>query len=410
MRKELLLGTTALLVGAIAAPEYVSAAEPLRLSVRGYKNEYFGLGDADDDTNSGITGPTAHFSDGEVHFRGETTLDNGLTVGVQIELEAFASGDQIDEAYSWVSGDFGKLTVGGENLEGYQMLWGGTAPNVGVPINSGWITVFTSQPAGSNLGFRRTGLTTNATLTNDTFHIRYRSPRFAGFQFGASYAPTEATSGSPKNFPGLVDEDVEIHDIFDVGLNFSESFNGFDVYLVGVYERGTLDDTRDGSGFSDCDDPQILKGGVNLGFAGFSVGGSYANQFDGVCSVTTTVTTKTDSFLAEFEELSDLTLAAAAAAASSSTSVTSTEGQAWDVGASYSTGPWSVSGTWFHGEEEGSTADGGDDEVDAFVGAVSYALGPGITTSVSGYYAKFDNEDGVESDSILGILGLAISF
>ncbi len=29
---------------------------------------------------------TGWFSDGEVQFRGETALDNGLTVGVQVEL------------------------------------------------------------------------------------------------------------------------------------------------------------------------------------------------------------------------------------------------------------------------------------------------------------------------------------
>ncbi len=53
----------------------------------------------------------------------------------------------------------------------------------------------------------------------------------------------------------------------------------------------------------------------------------------------------------------------------------------------------------------------GDDEVDAFVGAVSYSIGPGITGSLSIFYGKWEEESGViESDSTMGIAGLAISF
>ena len=77
----------------------------------------------------------------------------------------------------------------------------------------------------------------------------------------------------------------------------------------------------------------------------------------------------------------------------------------------YSTGPWGVSATYFHGEEEGDIALSGDDEVDAFVGAVSYSIGPGITGSLSLIYAKWEEEAGIiESESTLGIVGLAISF
>ncbi len=88
----------------------------------------------------------------------------------------------------------------------------------------------------------------------------------------------------------------------------------------------------------------------------------------------------------------------------------SNEGQSYDIGGSYSTGPWGVSVTYFHGEEEDDPAVSGDDEVDAIVGAVSYAVGPGITASGSLYYAKFENEDGVESKSTMGIVGIHISF
>ncbi len=400
MRKQLLLGSTALMICALAAPDFVVAEEPLRLSVRGYKNEYFGLGSVDNDSNSGHEN-TSHFSDGEVHFKGSTDLDNGITVGVDIQLEAFgATGDDIDEAYTWLSGDFGKLVIGSENLPEYLTFWGVTAPNVGVPINSGWISVWAPAPDSVSTGFRNSIQTTNITLTNDTFQIGYQSPRFSGFQFVAGYAPTNASSGDPKNT--VTDTNVEIHDVISVGANFSERFNGVDVGVAAGYERGSAADGTSAvaqssdnaadraallatltqaeidillpsdavAAVGSLDDPQIFKVGASIGVGGFSVAGSYAiNDVD-----------------------------------------TSQEGRSWDIGASYSTGPWGVSGTWFHGEEEGD-AGGGDDEVDAIVGAVSYALGPGITASGSLFYGKWEDEaGGDESESVMGIIGLSIGF
>ena len=76
----------------------------------------------------------------------------------------------------------------------------------------------------------------------------------------------------------------------------------------------------------------------------------------------------------------------------------------------YSTGPWGVSATYFHGEWEASLADDDDDEVDAIVGAVSYALGPGITTSASVLYAKYEDEGGAEADAIMSIVCIGVKF
>ena len=380
MRKQLLLGTTALLAGAVAMPDFASAEDPLRLSVRGYKNEYFGIGSIDDKSDvAGVkdTGNTSHFSDGEVHFKGETALDNGLTVGVQIELEANNNGDQVDEAYTYLSGSFGKFIVGSENLAPYLTFWGVTAPGVGVPINSGWISVWVPPATGIATGFRVPMQTTNLELRNDNFGMSYLSPRFSGFQFTAGYAPTSAggsNSGDPKNGP--TNKDTENSHILAVGANFKESFNGVDLGAAVGYNRATVSDNAGAAG---ADDPQQFKAGISIGVAGFTIAGSYGNEFEGQTNATNTVTT---------------------------------EGQSYDVGVSYGMGPWGVSGTYFHGETEQTIAVGNDDEVDAVVGAVSYALGPGIKTSFSLIYAKWEGENGgtEESDGTMGILGLSVGF
>jgi predicted porin len=384
MRKQLLLGSTALIVGALAAPDSVAAEEPLRLEVRGFKNEFFGIGDVDVDNKS--FNNTGEFSDGEIQFRGETALDNGLTVGVQVELETDSRGDQIDENYIFVKGDFGKIVAGSENLSNYNTFWGVTAPGVGIPLNSGWITTFVPAPDGFSGSFRSTIFTTNIDIGNDENSISYYSPRFSGFQFTAGYAPTVVDSGEGKTFGGFqADESFEYSNAWGVGMNFSESFNGVDVNFAAGYNQIEEPDNVTTAG---GDSVQQFKIGAGISVGGFSIGGSYANEFEGKIVGPGTA----PGLFARSEE-----------------------GQSYDAGVSYSTGPWGVSVTYFHGEWEAAPG-GGDDETDAIVGGVSYALGPGITASASVLYGVFENEDdgtsfaGDEGKATMGIVGLSVKF
>ena len=410
MRKQLLLGSTALVVGALAAPDFAAAEEPLRLQVRGYKNEYFVIGDVDDSPVKGAGrdfSNTGEFSDGEVQFRGETALDNGLTVGVYVELESNSAGDQIDENFIFVKGDFGKIVMGSENLSNYNTFWGVVAPNVGTPINSGWITVFVPAPAGSDLGFRSPGLSTNITVGNDENSVSYYSPRFGGFQFTAGYAPAVVDSGDGKTYGGIeANEGSEYSNGWGVGLNLSNSFNGVDISAAVAYNGISVPDDRAALG---ADDVEQFKAGLGLGFGGFSIGGSYANESEGKTSITSKTTPlykKTGGGGLVFVDDDNNGVPDT----SKTYSLNSNEGQSYDVGVSYSTGPWGVSATYFHGEEEGDTTVSGDDEIDAILGAVRYTLGPGITTSLSIMHVKFEEESGGETEATLGIVGLSVKF
>jgi predicted porin len=382
--KNLMYGSTALVaVGAMAATPAV-AEEGVKLGLGGYYNTFFWVGDYDESANDPRNlNDTGLFADGEVHFKGKTTLDNGITFGVQIELEAFQSGDQIDENYAFIEGSFGRLVIGGENTAAYMMQY--AAPYVGVPLNSGWITSFVPPPqatgvstltttGGGTLPFTTTGtavaasfrnpsLSTYVDLVNDDHALNYFSPRFSGFQVGVSYVPAATINGEGKNFPVQADKNTELHDMISVGANFVESFGGFDVAVAGGYR--IAQDDRGGN-----DDPQQISAGLNLGFAGFTVGGSIAI------------------------EDSDRT----------------TDGVGWDAGASYSTGPWAVGVTYFHSEVEGAPG-GGEDELDSAQAGVSYAVGPGITASANVLWADWDGEAaGTSADGFGGILGMHIGF
>lgn len=366
--KKSLYGTTALVAAGVLVSGPASA-QGIELGLGGYMNNFFGIGSTDEATGEPDYGPTGLFSDGEVHFRGEFTADNGLSFGAQIELESFQSDpDQIDENYGWIEGSFGRVQFGSENSAAYLMQY--SAPNAGVPLNSGWVTVFAPVPAGSTASFRNASISTYLDYGNDENQITYFTPRFSGFQLGVSYAPAIANSGDGKNFPVYADKDTEYHNGFAVGLNFVESFNGFDVAIAGGYRRA---DEPDVGGL---DTYEAYSAGANFGFAGFTLGGSWAMQ-DG----------DTNGGL----QLND-------------------EGQAWDVGIGYATGPWSFSVTYLNTEVEGLAAIADEDEMQAISGAAEYALAPGVAVSATILYGEWEPEEGNDQETIAGILGVAFSF
>src|ERR1041385_8136088 len=102
--KPLYLGSTALIgVASIlgSAPSGARASDGVKLEVGGFFNTvYQGVFDTKRPGHFGDHRNVDGFkADGEVWFSGEITLDNGLTVGAQVVLEAENSDDQIDESY-----------------------------------------------------------------------------------------------------------------------------------------------------------------------------------------------------------------------------------------------------------------------------------------------------------------------
>lgn len=370
MTRKLLLGTTAIVAGGVVVADMAEAADPLRLEIRGYRNEYFGVSSVESDVTDGAdTGNGENFgntvlrSEGEVHFRGATTLDNGIEIGVQVELEAASSGDQIDENYVDISGGFGEFRIGSDDSAGQKV--GVVSPGVGAPISSGWVTDFIPAPEG----FEVNSFGTTLSITADDNTITYFSPRFLGFQIGASYTPSlgddNGNGGEGNN--AIVDDNVREHAL-SAGLNFSRSFNGIDVEAgAGIQHVDEPDEDVAGR-----EDIQIYNFGAAIGFGGFTVGGSIGVVDD---------------------------------------QVGADDGHAWDAGVSYETGPWGVSAQVVLTEFEGDDPGNGDDEAITFGGAVAYALGPGIKTDFTVIYADYDAENGGDDgDGIAAVLGLSVGF
>lgn len=372
--KKVLYGTTALVAAGVLSAGTASA-DGISMSVGGYFHTFFSVGDIDNGSaDNADYNSTGLFSDGEIYFNGEYKHDNGITFGVTVQLEAQSqgAGDQIDENWIYVKGDFGLIEAGSRNSAAYRMHY--AAPNVGIPINSGWVTVFIPQGSGITGVFRGPTGSTYLDYGNDENSISYYTPRFSGFQLGLTYTPSVVGGGEGKNYPVEANKETEYHNGFGVGVNFVEDFNGFGVALSAGYRRASASDAADAAGY---DDYQAISFGANLSYAGFTVGGSYANELDG---------------------------------APSHAMAGSTEGESFDVGVSYATGPWSVGLTWFEGKSEGAFADPGEQGLSAIQGGVAYQVGPGIRARGGVMWAEWNPENGTTQSGVIGAVGLSFSF
>ena len=345
--KKVLMGTTALVaMGAWAVSPAAAAEEKISIAVGGYYESVVSFVDQSFDNPAIDMHEINVRQEGEIQFKGETTLDNGLTIGVNVQLEAVAQSDQLDEQYVYFSGEFGRVIVGAENSAAY--LMGYSAPSVGLGVNSPNFFLFSPQSSAPTANF--------VTFVSDANKLTYFSPRFSGFQLGLSYTPNiDARGGDRQTFGLNTDGDIgDQSDVVGLGLNFVNSFNGFDVAVSGTYEFGSLEANNGAGTFDDRNQWQV---GANVGFAGFTIGGSYGVDDNGLAG--------------------------------------SFEDTGYDLGVSYETGPWGVSIAWFHSEQEFAGVSQ-DDELDLMELGASYALGPGIT--ITGSIQRFDEDSSVVND------------
>ena len=242
-----------------------------------------------------------------------------------------------------------------------------------INLNSGSTTLFipwSGNGAGNDV-FRRTlGTTYIENLgNNDAQRFTCFTPRFSGFQMGVSYARDGFQDSNAQ-----INTDPTLRDIFDIGANYVESFGDTNVALSGRY--GIADD-NDGS------DPEVWAVGLNLGFGGFTVGGSYGEQ----------------------------------------TGAGLKNGEIYDMGVSYTTGPWGVSFTYIHGKNQGNddidAADNafpetGNETAEQFLIGLSYDLAKGVNLGAYAAYVDFDDADGgLSDDSVDGFVigtGVKIKF
>lgn len=245
--KKILLGSTALVAMALSGAAHANDVE---LGLGGYMR----VGAAISEFSSGGVESEESFHvirDGEIHFKGKGTLDNGITIEARVELEAFTTGDQIDENWVRISGSFGKILIGSNDDAAYNAGYVGMGPTA-VPNFSFYDHTLQFVPTGAGDMFTLVG-------GSDAMGIHYYTPNISGFSAGVSYHPDSSSDGGADGQTTGADNDDQI---IAVGASYSNSFGEFDFAVGGGYI--TDDNERDAYGV-----------GVELGFSGFTLYGRY---------------------------------------------------------------------------------------------------------------------------------------
>lgn len=271
MKKQLLC-TSAIALGVAAAP---ASAQDWNLDWGGFFQQHVAFTDVGGNGFAPAVDfdGVQMFTNAEIIFTPNITLDNGLTFGVNVQLEALNTGGaRVDESYMSISSDtFGRIDAGFENSAGYKMMVG--APQVGsMAINSPSASAFIPFAPANVLSGRQAAFSsyTEVAGNNDVARITYYTPSFSGFTAGISYAPS--TAGNAGNV-APVNRGVAggVTDIFDIGVNYSQSFGTTDITLAARWGTGDAQ----AAGVSD---PETWGVGFQVGFSGFTFGASYAEN------------------------------------------------------------------------------------------------------------------------------------
>jgi outer membrane protein OmpU len=231
MKKSLYL-TSALVAASVIALGSTSAmaaakAKPMKLGISGFYTAVVGYSDQDANNqgpNQGTSGNTYSQTDvktnAEVHFKGSTKMDNGLAVGVTVELEAdqTKNGTQIDASFITIGGGFGTAALG-STVAASAML-AVNAPSTGaIGIFGDDSTFWINRPAASKIS-----AVAGANIGGgEDMKYRWTSPAMSGFQVGGSYVPETgaANAGAGGNDMPVTGGNASVGDQTDVAIKYS---------------------------------------------------------------------------------------------------------------------------------------------------------------------------------------------
>jgi len=378
MKKLLLCGVAALAVTA-AAP---AKAEGIDLGLGGY---FIGYGLYTDQDGS----DTRDFDfrkETEIQFNGETTLDNGLTVGGHIEMNADRSIDDaanneddntIEESYMYVSGGWGRVNFGNEDGAAYLLQV--AAPSADDNIDGLRPDINSFNVATSGVGSSDASVLNYAQdVTGYANKLTYITPLFAGFQAGASFTPSVDDEAASGDAAASDDDLAQFENAVELAARYQGVYSNVDFTLGAGYSLMQAEN----EGLSTTvgtDDAQAYNVGARLGYGAFGLGAAYLNDNNGVDDDGDTTT--------------------------------------WVAGVDYVTGPFKVGVSYYDRTDEaasplaGSPTIGGTGETDStrWTAGVGYQYGPGMSLNGSVSHLDIEN-DTADADGFQVAVGTRVDF
>lgn len=309
-------------------------AQEFELGVGAIYDQSFGYVDYDAATASDFAGADG-VAAGQVFIVPQFTTDTGLRFGADIEIEAHLgernAGVIVDEAAVFLRSGLGELRLGRSDSPGNHMQYGapvGYGPELNfsgissasLPSLLQFSDIHSTVGVGDDLLRGSLGSTYVANTGSDTTtRISYFSPRLSGFQLGVSYAPEGSNSSANRE------------DFFDISANYTRQLGAFDVGASAKY--GVADNS-----VLPGDAPEYWGLGLELGYGNLTVGGSYAQSNGSAFGIT--------------------------------------DGEAYDLGATYQAGRYGLSVQYLSGQntDDENAALGGQEHLQALTLSASYAL------------------------------------
>lgn len=348
--KKLLLATAAF---ALIAP---AAQAEIKLDLGGYFKGYAGYSDQD---ISGVKKFDLKRKS-QVAFTGETTLDNGLTVGYNGTLfqennnNSAVAGDyaaELERSYLYFSGNWGRVNLGRENGAAYLLQV--SAPGADANID------------GQDAAF--SFYNTAGVVRQDYKHvspdqyadkITYLTPKFNGFQAGVTYTPTVEQKTTANRFEMPNKNTTDYEDLMEVAGRYDGEFSGVGVHAGAGYSRA---DANVAAGDFDA-----YNVGLKLTFDAIGVGAAYLDEDASALGDTKT----------------------------------------WVVGADYTYGAYTFGASYFNTE-----ADAVDADLDRWTVGAGYTFGPGMKfNGAVGFYNGDNVNAGAGNNATVVTVGTDIQF
>lgn len=362
--KKILLGTTAIIaLSTISAEAF--AAEKIKLELGGFMRHYVALTNHDEVAVTALSAETRALDLGmkansEVYFRGATTLDNGLSVSVDIQREADKGNNGNDVSSLTISSDaMGALTIGSTAAAADDFII--RVPQAtGLDWSDGYGYGSVAGVTGDTQTFANQSTVDIEEAGGKDGKLKYISPSFGGLSVMASYTPAKGGNSDLSE-----------------GTNASNDEAAFGALFEG--EVGGASVAVDAGQLRINGTSKINHFGASVGMAGFTLGGGYRTQKDDVTS---------DNAARD----------------------NANNGKAYEIGIGYETGPYTVSAGYMRTESDGTIATVGSNVDKHWALAAAYDMGAGVVLVADYWHAKSENEaaaivaaDGTVSGIVAGI-------
>ena len=383
--------TTAAVCGLVVAASPAEAN--LDLELGGYFKGYVSYTDQDDlIVGSAEERELDIIRNTEIHITGETTLDNGLTVGFHTEVEADGNGtdgSEVQESYAYFSGGWGRVNFGAEDGAAYLLQVAAPSADSNVdglrqyvnPVNYGsTLSVFDVNSTSTSLAGGIGGVDYDQDITGYSDKLTYLSPIMNGFQLGLTYAP-DVADDSDEDAENFDDVDDALGSAYEAALRYEGTFNNVGFTLGAGYSHADLEaGDIDGAGDDFTDDQTAWNIGADLDIGPFGIGVSYSEDDLGEADVDGVAGGET------FDGIDTLV-----------------------VGVDYTTGPFKLGASYLDGEIDLSSALPSYD-IDRYSGGVVYTYGPGMTFRGSVHHIEHEVSSALDLEATSIMLGTQINF